>query len=83
MIYRWCVMYRTGLRSMYLGSMIEIGLSDDVFFDPQHPYTQLLIGSNPEPDPNHERTRASVSIPGEIPSPVQHSARVPIRVTLS
>ena len=55
---------------MYLGSMIEIGRSDDVFFDPQHPYTQLLIGSNPEPDPNHERTRASVSIPGEIPSPV-------------
>ena len=55
---------------MYLGSMIEIGQSDDVFFDPQHPYTQLLIGSNPEPDPNHERTRTSVSIPGEIPSPV-------------
>ena len=55
---------------MYLGSMIEIGRSDDVFFDPQHPYTQLLIGSNPEPDPNHERTRASVSISGEIPSPV-------------
>ena len=55
---------------MYLGSMIEIGRSDDVFFNPQHPYTQLLIGSNPEPDPNHERARASVSISGEIPSPV-------------
>ena len=55
---------------MYLGSMIEIGRSDDVFFKPQHPYTQLLIGSNPEPDPNHERTRTSVSISGEIPSPV-------------
>lgn len=55
---------------MYLGSMIELGQSDDVFFEPQHPYTQLLIGSNPEPDPKHERSRASVSIAGEIPSPV-------------
>ena len=55
---------------MYLGSMIEIGRSDDVFFNPQHPYTQLLIGSNPEPDPKHERTRESVNISGEIPSPV-------------
>ena len=55
---------------MYLGSMIEIGKSDDVFFNPQHPYTQLLIGSNPEPDPEHERARASLKIEGEIPSPV-------------
>ena len=55
---------------MYLGSMIEIGRADDLFFNPQHPYTQLLIGSNPEPDPKHERSRDSVSISGEIPSPV-------------
>ncbi len=55
---------------MYLGSMIEIGKSDDVFFNPQHPYTQLLIGSNPEPDPTHERARESLSLTGEIPSPV-------------
>ena len=55
---------------MYLGSMIEVGVSDRVFFEPKHPYTQLLVGSNPEPDPEHERNRVSTMIQGEIPSPV-------------
>ncbi len=55
---------------MYLGSVVEVGPADKVFFDPKHPYTKVLIGSNPEPDPNSERERASTSIIGEIPSPV-------------
>ena len=54
---------------MYLGSLIELGASDDVFFRPKHPYTQLLIASNPEPDPALARApRPTMS--GEIPSPV-------------
>jgi oligopeptide/dipeptide ABC transporter ATP-binding protein len=55
---------------MYLGSVVEIGPADQVFFDPKHPYTEILIGSNPEPDPEAERHRASTAIVGEIPSPV-------------
>ncbi len=55
---------------MYLGSLVEIGKADEVFFQPKHPYTEVLIGSNPEPDPRSERTRASTAIKGEIPSPV-------------
>ena len=55
---------------MYLGSLIELGSADEVFFDPKHPYTQVLIGSNPEPDPKLERSRPSTKIQGEIPSPV-------------
>jgi len=55
---------------MYLGSLVEIGNSDDVFFEPQHPYTQLLISSNPEPDPITERRRARQTSIGEIPSPI-------------
>jgi len=55
---------------MYLGSLVEIGPSDAVFFDPKHPYTQLLVGSNPEADPATERARDRVEIVGEIPSPV-------------
>ncbi len=55
---------------MYLGSLVEVGASDRVFFEPRHPYTQVLIGSNPEPDPRSERTRPSTAIRGEIPSPV-------------
>tara|TARA_B100000470_G_scaffold73109_1_gene55963 strand:- start:1916 stop:2881 length:966 start_codon:yes stop_codon:yes gene_type:complete len=53
---------------MYLGSLVEIGRSDRIFFDPKHPYTELLIGSNPEPDPNQERSRQKVQSIGEIPS---------------
>jgi len=55
---------------MYLGGLVEIGPSADVFFNPAHPYTRILIASNPEPDPNYERKRQSTTITGEIPSPI-------------
>ena len=55
---------------MYLGSLVEVGKADEVYFDPKHPYTEVLIGSNPEPDPELERSRPSTAIQGEIPSPV-------------
>ncbi|MGI9323272.1 MAG: ATP-binding cassette domain-containing protein, partial [Pseudomonadales bacterium] len=43
---------------MYLGALVETGPADKVFFHPQHPYTQFLVESNPEPDPEAERRRA-------------------------
>ena len=55
---------------MYLGSLVELGTTDAVYFEPRHPYTELLIGSNPQPDPALERSRRSTAIQGEIPSPV-------------
>jgi len=55
---------------MYLGSLMEVGKANEVYFDPKHPYTEVLIGSNPEPDPKVERNRPSTAIQGEIPSPV-------------
>ena len=55
---------------MYLGSIVEVGKADDVYFSPKHPYTEILVGSNPEPDPKVERGRTSTTIQGEIPSPV-------------
>jgi oligopeptide/dipeptide ABC transporter ATP-binding protein len=55
---------------MYLGSLMELGRADELYFDPKHPYTEVLVGSNPEPDPNLERARPSTAIQGEIPSPV-------------
>ncbi len=59
---------------MYLGSLVEVGPADRVFFAPRHPYTTLLIGSNPEPDPESERHRESTAIRGEIPSPINVGA---------
>lgn len=55
---------------MYLGSLVEVGPADAVYFAPQHPYTKLLISSNPEADPDHERQRRDAVLSGEIPSPV-------------
>ena len=55
---------------MYLGGLVETGPADQVFFGPKHPYTQVLVGSNPEPDPASERRRPSTAIRGEIPSPI-------------
>ncbi len=55
---------------MYLGSLVEVGQADELYFNPQHPYTQVLVSANPEPDPKTERTRAHAAIQGEIPSPV-------------
>ena len=55
---------------MYLGSLMEVGKADQVYFSPKHPYTEVLIGSNPEADPELEQKRPSTTIQGEIPSPV-------------
>jgi oligopeptide/dipeptide ABC transporter ATP-binding protein len=55
---------------MYLGVIVEIGPASDVFFNPKHPYTEILVASNPEPDPASERNRRSATVTGEIPSPV-------------
>ena len=59
---------------MYLGSLVEVGPANEVFFEPKHPYTEILVGSNPEPDPESERHRPSTNISGEIPSPVNVGA---------
>ena len=55
---------------MYLGSLVEIGPSEEVYARPLHPYTQMLVASNPEPDPRSERERATIPITGEIASPI-------------
>ncbi|MGB8930290.1 MAG: ABC transporter ATP-binding protein [Anaeromyxobacteraceae bacterium] len=55
---------------MYLGQLVELGRSDDVYFRPKHPYTQSLIASNPVADPEAARSRAPSAPRGEVPSPV-------------
>jgi oligopeptide/dipeptide ABC transporter ATP-binding protein len=55
---------------MYLGSLVEIGPADDVFFRPKHPYTEVLVASSPQPDPRTERRRTAIVIKGEIASPI-------------
>ena len=51
---------------MYLGDVIEVGETEDVVTDPQHPYTQALFDAVPIADPKRDRKRANVT--GEVPS---------------
>jgi len=53
---------------MYLGKMMEKGVSEKIVYEPLHPYTRALIAAVPEPDPTLKRSE--VVIKGEIPSPV-------------
>ena len=53
---------------MYLGKIVEMGPTDEVVFNPMHPYTKALISAVPVPDPDHKHGR--VEIKGEIPSPI-------------
>lgn len=51
---------------MYLGRFVETGPTDEIFEQPSHPYTKVLLSSSPEPDPDAPRNRV---LPiGEIPS---------------
>ena len=54
---------------MYLGKMVEMAETDELFSNPLHPYTQVLLASIPVPDPEVEAKRDYSRIKGEIPSP--------------
>jgi oligopeptide/dipeptide ABC transporter ATP-binding protein len=54
---------------MYLGRLMEIADTDDLFARPLHPYTEALMASVPQPDPRGNRTRKRVPLKGEIANP--------------
>ncbi|MEM4933207.1 MAG: ABC transporter ATP-binding protein, partial [Desulfurococcaceae archaeon] len=55
---------------MYLGKIVEIGSSDQVFYNPLHPYTRFLLSAIPIPDPKISRERKKLILQGEPPSPI-------------
>jgi oligopeptide transport system ATP-binding protein len=55
---------------MYLGAIVELGPAEDVFDNPQHPYTKCLLSAIPTPDPENEHTRKRILLQGDPPSPL-------------
>ena len=55
---------------MYLGKIVELTNSDELYQHPVHPYTQALISAAPIPNPAVDRARKRFLLEGEIPSPI-------------
>jgi oligopeptide transport system ATP-binding protein len=55
---------------MYLGKLVELADSDELFDHPRHPYTKALLEAVPIPDPEIEKGRVHRIMQGEVPSPM-------------
>ena len=55
---------------MYLGNLVELAPSDDIYAHTLHPYSQALLASVPIPDPNKEAQKRAQVLSGDVPSPI-------------
>lgn len=55
---------------MYLGKMVEYGVTSELYSHPAHPYTVGLLSAVPVPDPEYCRTHQPAHLQGEVPSPI-------------
>lgn len=59
------------IATMYVGRIVEVADSEELFENPLHPYTQMLLSSIPIPDPKIARNKPKIKVTGEPPSPIR------------
>lgn len=62
---------------MYLGKLMELAESNELYTDPLHPYTEVLMSAIPVPDPGYKME--NIKLEGEIPSPIDPPSGCPFR----
>ena len=54
---------------MYVGKMAELGNTEDIFFNPLHPYTEALLSAIPKAEPEHRHEKRRIVLKGDVADP--------------
>ena len=69
----------TRIAVMYLGHIVELGTSDDVYHSPKHPYSKALLSAVPLPNPHHAQKVQRILLEGDVPTPINKPSGCPFR----